>query len=94
MPFALPRVRIDNLIAELTALDSNHNDDLRTACLEHTHAICDLLAMGAKLEKQVIKLVNANNALRAAKLLSVLAEGGATMRRLKFSKMFSALPPM
>lgn len=94
MPFALPRAPIDKLIEELTRLDSNHDAALRKECLAQTHAICDLLAMGENLEKQVIRLVDADNALRATKLLSALAEGGAMMRRLKFSKMFSSLPPM
>jgi hypothetical protein len=89
MAFALPRGEIDKLIEELELLEKNPRDDqLRHRCLRRTHAICDVLAMGEQLEAQVTKLVDADNALRASKLMAVLAQGGAMTRRLKFSKMF------
>jgi len=89
MAFALPRTEIDKLIKELELLEKDLRDDqLRERCLKRTHAVCDVLATGEQLEVQVKKLVDANNPLRAAKLMGVLAQGGVMMRRLKFSKMF------
>ena len=89
MAFALPREEFLKLRDQLEQLGQTpDNEHLRAGCLKRAHAICDALPNGAALEAQLVKLVEADNAGRAAKLVSVFADGGAFMRRLKFGRMF------
>ena len=89
MAFALPREEFQKLCDQLEQLEQTPDDPhLRAGCLKRTHAICDALANGAAIEAQLVKLVEAGNAGRAAKLVAVFADGGALMRRLKLGRMF------
>ena len=89
MAFALPRAEFDKLIAQLERLAKTPDDvHLQDHCIQRTHALCDMLAGGTPLETQLLKLMQAGNAERAAKLVNAFALGGAMTRRLKFSKMF------
>ena len=89
MAFTLPKHELVKLREQLEQLAKSPGDsDLRAACSKRNHAIASLLANGEAFGGQVAKLIEAGDASRAAKLVNVLAESGALMRRLKFSKMF------
>lgn len=89
MQFALARSVVEKLVADLERVGQSPQDaQLREQCITQTNAVCDSLACGSKLKVQLHKVIYGDKRGRAAKLLSVVAEGGAWDRRLKFTKMF------
>lgn len=89
MPFAIPVAAFTELAKAFEQLDKSPKDaELRAQCIERTQEICGALASGKQFQAMILKLLEAGNILRAAKLIEAFASAGVMTRRVKLSRMF------